>query len=143
MNRAILMGNLGADPELKTTGGGQAVMTFRLATSEKYVDKQGDKQERTDWHRCVMWGTRAEKLAPHLSKGSRVLVMGRVQTREYEKDGEKRYITEINVNDLEFAGGKGATPTASSGLDPPGGNISWSNSHCRRLVSCASSTIAS
>jgi single-strand DNA-binding protein len=115
MNRAILMGNLGADPELKTTGGGQAVMTFRLATSEKYVDKQGDKQERTDWHRCVMWGTRAEKLAPHLSKGSRVLVMGRVQTREYEKDGEKRYITEINVNDLEFAGGKGMTPTASGG----------------------------
>lgn len=105
MNKWIGMGNLGADPELRMTSGGNACLKFNLATTEKWNDKQsGQKQERTEWHRCVMWGPRAEGLAKYLSKGSKVLVEGRIHYDSYDKDGIKRYTTDIVVSDLEFAG---------------------------------------
>lgn len=104
MNRCYLLGRLGADSELKVTQGGQSVLKFSLATSEKYKDKQGDLQEKTEWHRCVMWGDRAGKLAQHLTKGKQLLVEGSVTYSSYDKDGEKRYSTDIKVNNIEFAG---------------------------------------
>lgn len=106
MNKAILVGNLGQDAELKVMSGGDAVLNFSVATSEKWTDKQsGEKKEKTEWHRCALWGKRAEALAPHLTKGTKVVVEGKIETRSYEKDGEKRYATSIKVNELEFAGG--------------------------------------
>lgn len=108
MNKVILMGNLGSDAELKFTNGQQAVCNFRVATTEKWKDKNGEKQERTEWHSCQMWGKRAEAISKFLTKGSKVLVEGKLQTRSWEdKDGNKRYRTEINVSEIEFAGGKG------------------------------------
>ena len=107
MNRAILIGNLGADPELKILQGGQAVLQFSLATSETWIDKQSnEKREKTEWHRVVMWGKRAEALAKILEKGKTVWVEGRIQTRSWEdKEGNKRYSTEINASDLGLLGG--------------------------------------
>ncbi len=106
LNRVTLLGNLGADPELRMTPSGQAVLKMRLATSETYLDKNKVKQERTEWHSLVMWGTRAEALAKHLTKGSRILAEGRLQTSSYDdKEGVKRYKTEINVSNVCFAGG--------------------------------------
>lgn len=122
MNKAILVGNLGADPELKFTNGGQAVLKLRVATTESYLDKNGDRKERTDWHTCVLWGKRAEALSKHLSKGSQVWIEGSIQTRSWEdKDGGKRYATEINVRDIGLLGSKGAgrsaEPDSSYGVD--------------------------
>jgi single-strand DNA-binding protein len=106
VNRAILMGNLGSDPELRTSQGGEAVLKFSLATSYTWKDKGGAKQEKTDWHRCVMFGKRAEALSRHLSKGSKIAVEGRIQYGSYEdKNGDKRYTTDIIVDQLHFAGG--------------------------------------
>jgi single-strand DNA-binding protein len=109
LNRATLLGNLGADPELRMTTGGQAVLKIRLATSEKYVDKDRNRQERTEWHSCVVWGKRAEALAKILTKGSRILVEGRIQTQTYDdRDGNKRYRTEIVAQNILLQGdGKG------------------------------------
>lgn len=105
MNKVFLVGNVGMDGELKVTPGGQAVLNFSVATSETYVDKAGVKQEKTDWHRCEMWGARAEKLAQYIKKGTKLVVEGSIHTRSYEKDGEKRYTTNIKVFNVEFAGG--------------------------------------
>lgn len=108
INRAILVGHLGADPELKYTDSGQAVLRLRLATSESWKDKSGERQERTEWHTVVMWGTRAEAVSKHLGKGQQIGIEGRIQTRQWEdKDGAKRYSTEIVATDLHFLGGKG------------------------------------
>lgn len=106
LNRVTLFGNLGADPELRSTNTGLAVLSFRLATTEVYFDKQQEKQERTEWHSVVLFGARAEALAKLLSKGSRVLVEGRLQTSSYEKDGTKRFKTEIIASDLCLAGAR-------------------------------------
>lgn len=106
LNRAILIGNLGADPELKFTQGGQSVLKMRLATSEKWKDKDGQTQERTEWHSVVLWGKRAEALAKFLTKGKTICVEGRIQTRSYDdKDGVKRYATEINATEVVLLGG--------------------------------------
>lgn len=112
MNRAILMGNLGADPELRYTQGDQAVLTIRMATTETWLDRSsGEKKERTDWHNVTIWGKRGEALAKILSKGSKVLVEGRIQTSSYEdKNGEKRWKTEINATNIELAGGARGAP---------------------------------
>lgn len=108
LNRAILVGNLGMDPELKFTQGGQAVLRIRLATTESYVGKTGERQERTDWHTVVVWGKRAEALNKILSKGRTIWVEGRIQTRSWEdKDGNKRYATEINATNIGLVGGGG------------------------------------
>jgi single-strand DNA-binding protein len=108
LNRAILVGNLGMDPELKFTQGGQAVLRIRLATTESYVNKAGERQERTDWHTVVVWGKRAEGLHKILSKGRSIWVEGRIQTRSWDdKDGQKRYATEINATSIGLMGGGG------------------------------------
>ena len=107
MNRVILIGNLGADAELKYTNSGQPVASMRLATSEKWQGKDGQQQERTDWHSLTLWGKRAEALAQYLTKGSRIAVQGRIQYREYEdRNGNKRWSTDINVDDVELLGGQ-------------------------------------
>ncbi len=108
LNRVMLLGNLGADPELKVTQGGQALLKLRLATTETYLDKNNTRQERTEWHSVTMWGKRGEALAKFLTKGERIFVEGRLQTSSYEKDGEKRYRTEIIATNLILGGrGKG------------------------------------
>lgn len=108
LNRVMLLGNLGADPELRHTQGGQAVLHIRLATTESYLDKDKNRQERTEWHRVTVWGARAEALAKFLTKGSTIFVEGSLRTSSYDdkKTGEKRYSTEINANNIILAGGK-------------------------------------
>ena len=101
MNKAFLIGNVGSDGELRAAGSSQR-LTFRLATSERYTDKDGKVQEKTTWHNCVVWGPRAEKLAPHVQKGTKFSIIGRIENREYEKDGQNRTISEIVVDELEF-----------------------------------------
>lgn len=103
-NRVTLFGNLGAEPELRSTPSGHSVLKFSLATNEVWFDKEQNKQERTEWHRVVMFGNRASALSRLLTKGSPVLVEGRIQTSSYEKDGIKRYTTEIIASDLCLAG---------------------------------------
>ena len=105
MNKVILFGNLGADPELRVTPGGTAVLKLRVATTESYKDKQTNAwKERTEWHRVTVWGKRGESLAKILSKGSKVLIEGSLRTSSYEKDGEKRYSTEVNAMDVRLGG---------------------------------------
>jgi single-strand DNA-binding protein len=105
LNRVILLGNLGADPELRVTPGGQAVLKLRLATNETYLDRNNVRQDRTEWHRVTVWGRRAEALGKILSKGDLLMVEGRLQTSSYEKNGEKRYSTEIVANNIVLPGG--------------------------------------
>lgn len=108
VNKVILVGNLGADPDLKYTPSGQPVCNFSLATNESWKDKNGDKQERVEWHRIVVWGKSGEAAAKYLTKGRQAYIEGRIQTRTYEdKDGVKRYVTEIIANDVQFLGGGG------------------------------------
>ena len=104
VNKAILVGNLGTDAELRHTDGGSAVASFRLVTSESWNDKQGQRQEKTEWHTVTLWGKQAETLAEYLKKGRQVYVEGRIQTREYMKDGEKRYATEIRADRVNLLG---------------------------------------
>ena len=129
INKAILIGNLGRDPELRYTQSGQAVANFTLATSESWTDKaSGQKQERTEWHRIVAWGRTGELCAQYLSKGRTVYIEGRIQTREWEdKEGQKRWTTEVNAQTVQFLGGPrgnedgppaGDTAPASSGPPP-------------------------
>jgi single-strand DNA-binding protein len=107
LNKVMLLGNLGQDPELKTIAGGQAVLNRRIATTETYLDRNNARQERTDWHTVVIWGKRAEALAKFLTKGSQIFVEGRIQTRSYEKNGEKRYATDIVANNIILTGRRG------------------------------------
>ncbi|HET9954475.1 MAG TPA: single-stranded DNA-binding protein [Polyangiaceae bacterium] len=106
LNRVMLLGNLGADPELRMTQGGQAVLKLRLATTESYLDRNRVRQEKTEWHSVVLWGKRAEALNKILSKGSRVFVEGGLRTSSYDdRDGNKRYRTEVVATNLILAGG--------------------------------------
>ena len=117
LNRVMLLGNLGADPELRMTNSGQAVLKLRLATSETYLDRNRVRQERTEWHSVVVWGKRAEALHKILSKGSRLFVEGGLRTSSYEdKDGNKRYRTEIVANNI-ILGGSGGGRGAPRGDD--------------------------
>ena len=100
LNRVMLLGNLGADPELRYTQGGQAVLHLRLATTESYLDKDKVRRERTDWHNVVVWGKRGEALARILRRGSTILVEGSLRTSSYEKNGEKRYRTEVAATNI-------------------------------------------
>jgi single-strand DNA-binding protein len=104
LNRVLLLGNLGADPELRVTPGGQAVLKLRLATNETYLDRSNVRQERTEWHRVTVWGRRAEALGKILQKGDLLFVEGRIQTSSYEKNGEKRYSTEVVANNIVLPG---------------------------------------
>lgn len=107
VNKAILIGNLGADPEVRFTPGGQAVANFRIATSESWTDKGGQKQERTEWHRIVVWGKLAELCGEYLAKGRQCFVEGRLQTREWtDKENRKNYTTEVVANNVVFLGAR-------------------------------------
>lgn len=104
LNRVMLLGNLGADPELRVTQGGQAILKLRLATTESYVDRENVRKERTEWHSITLWGKRGEALAKILGKGDRLFVEGRIETSSYEKDGEKRYRTEVVATNILLNG---------------------------------------
>lgn len=124
VNKVILIGNLGRDPELRYTQSGQAVANFSLATTERFSTRDGDRQERTEWHRIVTWGRTAELCAQYLSKGRSVYLEGRLQTNEWEdKEGQKRRTTEIVATTVQFLGGRGG---GSGG--PPGGGSSGGGS---------------
>jgi single-strand DNA-binding protein len=119
MNKVILVGNLGTDPELRETSG-DSVCNFSLATNEAWTDKQGNKQEKTEWHRIVVWGKQAENCAKYLEKGRQVLIEGSLQTRSWEdKDGVTKYTTEIKARDVKFlssgSGGSGQKRSAPEG----------------------------
>ena len=108
VNKVILIGNLGRDPELRYTQGGQAVANFSVATSERYNDKSGNPQERTEWHRIVVWGKQAENCSQYLSKGRSCYVEGSLRTNEWEdKEGNKRSTTEVVAQRVQFLGGPG------------------------------------
>lgn len=120
VNKVIIVGRLGKEPEMKAVGQGSTVTTLNIATSENWVGKDGQKQERTEWHRVVVWGKLAEICGKHLSKGRQVYVEGRLQTRSWEdQKGEKRYTTEIVANTVQFLGAAGER---SAGASASGGN---------------------
>ena len=102
----MVIGNLGADPEVRSTQGGQTVCNIRMACTESYVDRDKQRQERTEWVRVTIWGPRGEALGKLLSKGSRIFVEGRLQTTSYDKDGEKRYSTDVVANNVVLLDGK-------------------------------------
>ena len=107
LNRCTLIGNLGTDPELKYTQGGQAVLRLRLATSESYLNRAGERQQRTEWHTVIVWGKRGEALNNILSKGRPICVEGRIQYRQWEdKDNNKRTSTEIVAQNIVLLGGR-------------------------------------
>ena len=108
VNKVILLGNLGADPELKYTATGKGVCSLRIATNEVFKDTQGQRQERVEWHRVSVWGSQAENCAKYLKKGSSAYIEGRLQTRKWQdKDGAGRYSTDIVADRVQFLGGKG------------------------------------
>ena len=108
VNKVILVGNLGRDAELRYTPAGAAVATINMATTEVWNDKAGQRQEKTEWHRVVLWGKSAESLAEYLVKGKQIYVEGRLQTRQWDdKDGNKRYTTEIRGDRIVLLGGGG------------------------------------
>ncbi len=116
VNKAILIGNLGADPEVRFTPGGQAVANFRIATSESWNDKNGQKQERVEWHRIVVWGKVAELCGEYLKKGRQCYVEGRLQTREWnDKEGKKNFTTEVVANNVTFLGSRDGAGASSGG----------------------------
>jgi len=129
-NRVQLIGNLGKDPELRYTPSGTAVCTFSIATSDRFKNKQGEQQERTEWHNIVVWAGLAEICGKYLTKGKQVYIEGRIQNRSYDdRDGNKRYITEIVANEMQMlsrsgdqgggsGGGRPTTPTEESSSGP-------------------------
>ncbi len=115
INKVILIGRLGADPEIKNVSAQQTVAHLRLATSENWTDREGKKQERTEWHRIVVWGKLAELCGKYLSKGRQVYVEGRLQTRSWEDaQGQKRYATEVVAQTVQFLGAAGETRDTQS-----------------------------
>ncbi len=109
VNKVILIGNLGQDPELRSTGGGQSVASLRIATAEKFKDKDGNWQERTEWHSVVVWGRQAETVQQYCKKGKQLYIEGRLQTRKWQdKEGKDRYSTEVVADTVRFLGGGGA-----------------------------------
>ena len=129
VNKVILVGNLGRDPEVRYTQSGQAVANFTLATTERFSNRDGDRQERTEWHRIVAWGRTAELCAQYLAKGRSVYIEGRLQTREWEdKEGQKRRTTEITAQTVQFLGGRGGSGGGGGGggggpSGPPSGGF--------------------
>lgn len=124
VNKVILVGRLGRDPETRYTSGGQAVANFTLATDETYKDRSGERQKRTEWHRIVLWGKLAEIAQQYVKKGTLVYIEGRIQTRQWEdkRDGQKRSTTEIvaNVMRMLSARAEGAATAAAAGGFAPG-----------------------
>lgn len=106
VNKVILIGNLGADPEVKHLDSGSTVARLRIATTESYRDRDGNRQDRTEWHNVVLWRRLAEVAEQYLSKGNQIYVEGRLQTRSYEKDGVTKYFTEVIGNSMTMLGGR-------------------------------------
>jgi single-strand DNA-binding protein len=127
VNKVILVGRLGQNPEVKFTPSGQAVANFSLATNESWTDKSGQKQERTEWHRIVVWGKLAELCGQYLQKGRQAYIEGRLQTRQWQdKDQQTKYTTEILAQTVQFLGvgagsGAGTSPNAQSGAQSGAG----------------------
>jgi len=128
VNKVILLGNLGRDPEVRFTQGGTPVANFTMATTERWNDPSGEKKEKTEWHRIVVWGKQAEIAGEYLKKGRPVFVEGSLQTREWtDRDGNKRYTTEVRAQRLQLLGrpdDRGASPAAAPAEDmgePSGG----------------------
>jgi single-strand DNA-binding protein len=127
VNKVILVGRLGRDPETRYTGGGQAVANFSVATDESYKDKNGERQKRTEWHKIVVWGKQAEIAQQYLKKGSLLFIEGRIQSREWQdKEGQKRTSFEIVANNFRMLGGRGdgaaAGASAGAGTSRGGGD---------------------
>jgi single-strand DNA-binding protein len=129
LNKVLLLGNIGKDPELRMTNGGTAVLRLSLATSETYLDNNKQRKERTEWHRIVIWGKRAEALGKLLVKGDRIMIEGKLRTTSYEdRDGKKRFTTEVVADNVllngtrgQHGGGGGSRQSAQSGgFDGPG-----------------------
>ena len=128
VNKVILIGNLGQDPEVRYMSNGNAVANVTVATSESWKDQQGQQQERTEWHRCVMYRRLAEIAGEYLKKGAKVYMEGRLQTREWQdQQGQKRYTTEIIVNEMQMLDGRNAGGGASMGgqNQQSGGQGNW------------------
>jgi single-strand DNA-binding protein len=124
VNKVILVGRLGRDPETRYTGGGQAVANFSVATDETYKDRNGERQKRTEWHKIVVWGKQAEIAQQYLKKGSLIFIEGRIQSREWQdKEGQKRTSFEIVANNFRMLGGRaeGAAAGAAGGGSRGGG----------------------
>ena len=126
VNKVILIGNLGADPELRyTPNGNRPVCSLRIATTEVYKDKAGQKQEQTEWHRITVWGDQAENCNKYLAKGRSVYMEGRLQTRSWDdKDGQKKYSTEVIAERVKFLGGAGG-PGGGGSTPGGGGGKRW------------------
>ncbi|QMU56565.1 MAG: single-stranded DNA-binding protein [Candidatus Mycalebacterium zealandia] len=116
VNKATVIGNVGSDPEMKYTGSGQAVANFSVATNESWTSKDGEKRERTEWHRIVAWGRLAEICGQYLSKGKPVYIEGSIRTRTWEdKEGNTRYTTEIHAKEMQFLGDSRDSASANTG----------------------------
>ncbi|MDH3443499.1 MAG: single-stranded DNA-binding protein [Deltaproteobacteria bacterium] len=122
VNKVILIGNLGKDPDVRFTNNGKAVAKFPIATSEVWTDATGSRQERTEWHNIIVWGKQGETCGQYLSKGRQVFVEGSIRSRSYDdQSGNKRYITEIIAQRVRFLGGGGGTRVAPEADDGGGG----------------------
>jgi single-strand DNA-binding protein len=121
MNKAMVIGNLGNDPEIRYTQSGTPVATFSIATTERWKDKDGQQQEHTDWHRVVAWQKLAEICGEYLKKGSKVYIEGKMQTRKWEENGTNRYTTEIIAKYMEMLGGKTKPADDTMGGEEPFG----------------------
>lgn len=115
LNKVLLLGRLGKEPELNYTPSSNVVCTFSIATSETWTDKQGQKQERTEWHNIEVWGKIAENCSKYLSKGRLVFIEGSLQTDSYEKDGETRYFTKIKAKSVQFLSGNESSENRQTG----------------------------
>ncbi len=120
VNKVILVGNLGRDPELRTTTSGQPVANFTMATSRKWKNRDGERQEETEWHTIVCWGRQAEVAGQYLTKGKQIYVEGRIQTRSWEdrNSGETRYRTEIVCDNFQMLGQRGGDVDPASASEP-------------------------
>jgi single-strand DNA-binding protein len=119
VNKVILIGNLGRDPELRYTQGGMARCNLNVATTRTYTNRSNEKVDETEWHRVVVWGKQAESCNQYLAKGRQVYVEGRLRTHDYEdKDGTKRWMTEVVAETVQFLGGRGSQPGAGAAMRP-------------------------
>ena len=121
VNKVILVGNLGANPEMRFTQGGQPIANLRIATTERWTDRAGQKQEATEWHRVVLFGKTAEIAGQYLTKGRQVYIEGRIRTRQWQdQQGQKRYTTEIVATNMTLLGGRGErAPEDQAATVPP------------------------
>ncbi len=144
VNKVIIVGRLGQDPEIRYTQGGAGVATINIATSENWLDKSGQKQERTEWHRVVVWGKQAENCAQYLKKGRQVYVEGRLQTRQWQDQaGNKRYTTEVVAQNVQFLGSGNASRSDAYEGAPSSGSDAFESAPAGPLSSSSSPGVGS